>query len=502
MDELCLYRVRSSLAARDTVPICTTILYAEQWNRILNVIFFAQQLPPSGSGVSLSIPNLTLGGWATLMVFATVSSQLPFAFLFLAIVNVLQSRWYAFVQETTGSKVVPVSPSSPKKSTKADDQTLHKFPAFLGWKGKEGASFFIAFILVFLTLVSKLTMAIGLKMVSDDHDKPAVLNQYNTIVKTVTFFDGVVSAFVAIAVMDVSASSFCLKRAMKREGYMDSTVITSSFHTIGNPDQVTLAKVDLAALVITLFMVAFSIILLLSLYRSPSRWNLWRPGGDRVAIRMDTLNDPRTPQARDIDDDAASEITLTPDIVPPPRVPSIQMLWGRIHLRSSRCGFHSTWLQDTFYFQYLLSPLFSSRKGLQLLSIFASQEYLLAYAHAPCTSRAILVHQYAGNSAYTDYISLYSGKQLGPEPPFNLCLVQGSLYYGTLPLAATSSLAIVYQVWSTVYPFAPKDNTVTRIWQTLRPVVLLGGPWISWLFWATAAAWTIPQHPSKLSRNR
>ncbi|PVG04074.1 hypothetical protein CPB86DRAFT_200432 [Serendipita vermifera] len=97
---------------------------------------------------------------------------------------------------------------------------------------------------------------------------------------------------------------------------------------------------------------------------------------------------------------------------------------------------------------------------------------------------------------------LYSGKQSGPEPSFTLCHIQASVMYGTLPLTSTSWLAAVYGIWETVYPATPRDNVLTRIWQRSKPVVLLGGPWISWLSWSTAAAWLIPQHPDKLSRNR
>ncbi|PVG04075.1 hypothetical protein CPB86DRAFT_778308 [Serendipita vermifera] len=100
-------------------------------------------------------------------------------------------------------------------------------------------------------------------------------------------------------------------------------------------------------------------------------------------------------------------------------------------------------------------------------------------------------------------ILLYSKKQSGPEPSFDLCLVQASLLYGTLPLTATSCLALVYQIWNTVYPSTQKDNAASRLWQTFRPIiVLLGGPWIIWLIWATAAAWTGYHNPSRLSRNR
>lgn len=99
---------------------------------------------------------------------------------------------------------------------------------------------------------------------------------------------------------------------------------------------------------------------------------------------------------------------------------------------------------------------------------------------------------------------LYAGKHKGPEPSYELCLIQASLLYGTTPLTAVACLALVYQVWASVFqPIQEKEHVnPTSLWHAFRPKLLLASPWIIFSAWATAAASAGFHHPDRISRDR
>ncbi|KAG8861589.1 hypothetical protein FRB91_003711 [Serendipita sp. 411] len=103
---------------------------------------------------------------------------------------------------------------------------------------------------------------------------------------------------------------------------------------------------------------------------------------------------------------------------------------------------------------------------------------------------------------------LYADRERGrKEPAFDLCLTQASLLYGTTPLTSVACLAMVYQVWSSVYGGGgqnqdKEDEQSSIPWQLFKPKFLLAAPWIMFSIWATAAAWLGFHNPDKISRSR
>lgn len=186
----------------------------------LNVVFLAQDVPSptqaddeTSDGASLRVKNLSVNAWIALMVLATFAQQLPYALVFLTLLNVLQSRWYTLTKAETGKKTVQ-SAGSPGRD---------KLPAFLGWKGKEGTSLLLAFLLVFLPLLSRIILAVGLgtfpnPMLADTGD----FESFEQLEKAVMWLDGLRAGVVFISVADIVVSSFCLSQQFRAAVYRDS----------------------------------------------------------------------------------------------------------------------------------------------------------------------------------------------------------------------------------------------------------------------------------------
>lgn len=199
-------------------------MLAMLFSSVLNVIFLAQDTPSASAtsrdetqGPSMRVQNLSLNGWIALMVLATIAQQLPFALLFLTLINILQSRWYAFTAATTGYK------TTPSTRPKADGTELYQLPAFLGWRGKQRTSFFIAIMLVFLPILSRIILAVGVgtfpnSMVAASGD----FERFETLNKVVAGLDGLRAGMAFIAVFDIAVSSFCLEKRLRVAGYCDS----------------------------------------------------------------------------------------------------------------------------------------------------------------------------------------------------------------------------------------------------------------------------------------
>ena len=193
---------------------------------VLNVVFLAQATPSASpastdesSGPSLRVQNLSLNGWIALMVLATIAQQLPYVLLFLTLVNILQSRWYAFVKTTTEHEAVP------KTTSKSEDMDKGKPPAFLGWRGKEGTSFFIAFLLVLLPLISRIILAVGMGTLPNPMVAPsgtADFEGFENLSQVAEGLDGLRAGVALVAVLDIGVSSFFLEKRLRAAGTRDS----------------------------------------------------------------------------------------------------------------------------------------------------------------------------------------------------------------------------------------------------------------------------------------
>lgn len=186
---------------------------------LLNILFYVQGVPSggdsnndAGKGPTFRIRNLQLGGWLALRSLSNIFQQLPFALLFLTLINILQSRWYTLHKYSTGHKVVSAS-----SSTLDHDAAEYKFPNFLGWKGKEGCSFFVAFLLVFIPVLSNVLFSIGFSK----YLASGALDDYSKVVKAVTFLDAWNCVMVIIAIADISVSSYFLFQQMRKSHYYD-----------------------------------------------------------------------------------------------------------------------------------------------------------------------------------------------------------------------------------------------------------------------------------------
>jgi hypothetical protein len=190
------------------------------FSSILNVIYLAQDVPSAtansdtNEGVSLSVNNLSVNGWIVLMVLATFAQQVPYALLFLTLLNILQSRWYALVKAETGHKTV---------QSGSDSKEEYKLPGFLGWKRKEGTSFLIAFLLITFPLSSRIILAVGL----GTSPNPVLMEtgdfeRFEQLEKAAMWLDAMHAAVAFISMVDIAVSSFCLSNRLRAAGYNDS----------------------------------------------------------------------------------------------------------------------------------------------------------------------------------------------------------------------------------------------------------------------------------------
>lgn len=201
------------------------------FSSILNVLFYAQATPSptatsedENQGPSLRIQNLSLNGWIALMVLATIAQQVPYALVYLTLLNVLQSRWYALVRTTNEHKTTQVARVGSNEK-----------PTFLGWKHKEPTSFFLAFLLVFLPILSRIVLAVGLgtlpnPMAVEGADQ---FDKFDRLQKVVGGLDGLRAGITFIALVDLGASAYFLGKRLRAAGYHDS--ITNSVFRIFVP---------------------------------------------------------------------------------------------------------------------------------------------------------------------------------------------------------------------------------------------------------------------------
>jgi hypothetical protein len=66
---------------------------------------------------------------------------------------------------------------------------------------------------------------------------------------------------------------------------------------------------------------------------------------------------------------------------------------------------------------------------------------------------------------------LYTNTQTGPEPSYDICLIQASLLYGAMPMSTVVCFTLVYHVWTTVY-VSKTDPEVAAPWHKLRLILV------------------------------
>ncbi|KAJ7491051.1 hypothetical protein FB451DRAFT_1221864 [Mycena latifolia] len=89
---------------------------------------------------------------------------------------------------------------------------------------------------------------------------------------------------------------------------------------------------------------------------------------------------------------------------------------------------------------------------------------------------------------------LYSGKQTGPEPPLELCIIQSALVYGTPVMTAMAGLAFVLHLW-----FSLQKETGMERW---RFRLLLASPYILFLGFSISMIILGSLYPETVSRSR
>ncbi|KAJ7162081.1 hypothetical protein C8R46DRAFT_343167 [Mycena filopes] len=88
---------------------------------------------------------------------------------------------------------------------------------------------------------------------------------------------------------------------------------------------------------------------------------------------------------------------------------------------------------------------------------------------------------------------LYSGKQIGPEPPVELCIIQAAFVYGTPVMTSMAGLAFVLHLW-----FSLQTGASSR-WRSL---LLLGSPYILFFGFSTSMFVLASLNPETVSRSR
>lgn len=95
---------------------------------------------------------------------------------------------------------------------------------------------------------------------------------------------------------------------------------------------------------------------------------------------------------------------------------------------------------------------------------------------------------------------LYTNTHRGPEPPFDLCLLQASFASGIQPLLVMATFALVFQVWISVY--GSKKTQPNPKWEMAKSILLLTLPWIAFAVYVSASASIGLQNPDAVTRNR
>ncbi|KAJ6500745.1 hypothetical protein C8R45DRAFT_1210471 [Mycena sanguinolenta] len=78
---------------------------------------------------------------------------------------------------------------------------------------------------------------------------------------------------------------------------------------------------------------------------------------------------------------------------------------------------------------------------------------------------------------------LYAGKQVGPEPPIELCVMQAAFIYGSVVMAPMTGLALVLHLWFSLQSAKGVPNRAAGGWCFM---LLLGSPYILFLIFSVA----------------
>jgi len=95
---------------------------------------------------------------------------------------------------------------------------------------------------------------------------------------------------------------------------------------------------------------------------------------------------------------------------------------------------------------------------------------------------------------------LYLGKELGPEPPRDLCLFQASMIYGTAGMTSMAGLAFVLHLW---FSLRSVDNHSSGAkYQTWRNTILIASPYACFVIFTVFTAILGAVHPEVVTRHR
>ncbi|KAF7373265.1 hypothetical protein MSAN_00535400 [Mycena sanguinolenta] len=94
---------------------------------------------------------------------------------------------------------------------------------------------------------------------------------------------------------------------------------------------------------------------------------------------------------------------------------------------------------------------------------------------------------------------LYAGKQVGPEPPIELCVIQAAFIYGSVIMAPMAGLALVLHLWFSLQ--SAKDG-LGRTAGGWRFMLLLGSPYILFLVFSIAMVVVGVMNEGTVSRSR
>ncbi|KAJ7348888.1 hypothetical protein DFH08DRAFT_863713 [Mycena albidolilacea] len=94
---------------------------------------------------------------------------------------------------------------------------------------------------------------------------------------------------------------------------------------------------------------------------------------------------------------------------------------------------------------------------------------------------------------------LYAGKQIGPEPPIELCVIQAAFIYGTPVMASMGGLAFVLHLWLSLQTGRGVLSRAAGGW---RFMLLLGSPYILFLGFSVAMAVLGSLNEATVSRSR
>ncbi|KAJ7215302.1 hypothetical protein B0H12DRAFT_355316 [Mycena haematopus] len=94
---------------------------------------------------------------------------------------------------------------------------------------------------------------------------------------------------------------------------------------------------------------------------------------------------------------------------------------------------------------------------------------------------------------------LYAGKQVGPEPPIELCVMQAAFIYGAPVMASMAGLAFVLHLW---FSLQTGKGVLARAAGGWRFLLLLGSPYILFLIFSVAMVVVGSLNEDTVSRSR